>query len=326
MRLENFVLELLYHHDCVVIPQWGGLVANYRAARLNAVSHVISPPSKHIGFNGHLKSDDGLLAHHMGMVLGIAHTDAKAIILEQVSQMKAELLKQDRVVWEKIGIFYSDAQGAIQFMPQDQENFLLDSFGLHPIQLKAIERMTQLETPTARPIESTPNKNWNWKYAAAALAPVVLAGGLWWASVQQPSDSVSWATLNPFRSSIQTSAYTLRNPQLPWQNPLVVEEPMLVLGPDKPVKKEVVVNPKTSAQQVHDKSGYAVIGGAFKIEDNAHHFLEQLRKEGFDAEFVNTSKQIHLVAYGVYQTRAEAAQAAANLRSAESKNVWIKQL
>jgi hypothetical protein len=326
MRLENFVRELLYHHDCVVIPQWGGLVANYRSARLNAVSHVISPPSKHIGFNGNLKSDDGLLAHHIGMVLGITHTDASAIILEEVTQMKTELLKKDRVVWEMVGIFYPDAQGAIQFMPQDQENFLLDSYGLQPIQLKAIDRMAPVDITTTAPIESFHNTNWNWKYAAAALAPLMLAGGLWWASAQQPSDAVSWATLNPFRSSVQTSAYTMRNAQLPWQNPLIAEEPMLVLGPNLPTQREVAIKSKSNGPVGFKKSGYAVVGGAFKVEDNAHHFLDRLRKEGFQAEFVRTSKQMHLVAYGVYQTRVEAAQAAANLRMADNKNVWIKQL
>ena len=35
MRLDLFLAELLYDHDCVIVPGFGGLVANYRPAKLN---------------------------------------------------------------------------------------------------------------------------------------------------------------------------------------------------------------------------------------------------------------------------------------------------
>jgi hypothetical protein len=321
MRLENFVLELLYHHDCVVVPQWGGLVANYRAARLNAVSHVISPPSKHIGFNRNLVIDDGLLAHHVGLVLGIAHADAARIVAQYVGDLRSELQANGRVVWEKIGVFYNDAQGALQFMPQDQENFLLSSYGLHPIQLKALRHEQPIEAPTIAPSEKQAASRFNWKYAAAAVVPFLTVAGLLWTMQQQPEGDLNWASLNPFASHTKQSTYVLSTqPEATWINTPIEQEEILRIGQERsetPVKTAPV-------KSVPAKGGYAVIGGAFKVKDNAEKFVKQLRETGFDAKIVGRSGAVTLVAYGVYSTRTEASNALANLRSTDGKSAWIK--
>lgn len=318
MRIENFVLELLYHHDCVVVPQWGGLVANYRAARLNAVSHVISPPSKHIGFNRNLVSDDGLLAHHIGLVLGVSHVDAARLIAQHVSELRSELHTNGRVVWDKIGVFYNDAQGVLQFMPQDQENFLLSSYGLHPIQLKALRTEKPTATPAVEVLKAPAAKGFNWTYAAAAVVPFLAVGGLLWTLQQQPEGSLNWASLNPFSQQVEQSTY-LPNDQTQdgWTNAPFVEEEMLQIGQSQ---REEVVQPAAR------KQGYAVIGGAFKVKENAEKFVDQLRQTGFDAKIVGRSGAVTLVAYGVYDSRSEAQNALINLRSADGKSAWIKSL
>jgi len=329
MRLESFVLELLYHHDCVVVPQWGGLVANYRPARLNAVTHVIAPPSKHIGFNKNLITDDGLLAHHMGLVLGITHADASELIAREVAATKALMQSNGRVIWEKIGVFYSDIQGSLQFMPQDQENFLLSSFGLYPIQLKALERSQSPEATPVISLQPAGNRLWNWKYASAALLPMIVAGGLWWASHQNPSGGMNWASLNPFRSNAVSSAYVPRVINDTWHYEAPVNDTPLQIGIPLPTVMEEAApaaKPAVTAAPKKALSGYAVIGGAFKVKDNADHFLAQLKSEGFEARMVGKSSAIHLVAYGVYASRQEAANAAANVRAAGGKSAWIKTL
>jgi cell division septation protein DedD len=324
MRLEKFVLELLYHHDCVVVPQWGGLVANYRAARLNSVSHVITPPSKHIGFNRNLIADDGLLAHHMGLVLGITHAAASQIIFDEMAAAKNQLHTNGRVVWDKIGTFYNDAQGAMQFMPQDQENFLMSSFGLHPIQLKAIRMAPPIvQEPINIPTQQN-GQRWNWKYAAAALMPLAIAGGLWWAAQQAPSQGLNWANINPFAPEQQMATYQPLASTTEWRlEPEHFESVPLQIGTSKP---NVTLEEKIHSQPNKHSVRFALIGGAFKVKENANKFLTQLKADGFDAQLVQGTSSIHMVAYGIYDSRQEAARAMENVRAAEGKSAWIKSI
>ena len=60
--IDNYICELLYDHDCVIIPGLGGFIANFEPARIIRKQHTIMPPSKKIAFNGKLKNNDGLLA------------------------------------------------------------------------------------------------------------------------------------------------------------------------------------------------------------------------------------------------------------------------
>ena len=59
---NKYIVQLLRHLDCVIIPDFGGFVAQYKTASLDGVTGY-SPPSKQILFNINLKNNDGLLAN-----------------------------------------------------------------------------------------------------------------------------------------------------------------------------------------------------------------------------------------------------------------------
>ena len=50
MKMETYISELLYRHDCVILPGLGGFITNYRSAQIHPVSHTLRPPSKSISF------------------------------------------------------------------------------------------------------------------------------------------------------------------------------------------------------------------------------------------------------------------------------------
>jgi hypothetical protein len=86
MRLDPFITDLLFDHDCVILPEFGGLVANYRSAKLNVISHVILPPSKSIGFNPSLKYNDGLLTNYISSALGMSYKEASVLVSQTISE------------------------------------------------------------------------------------------------------------------------------------------------------------------------------------------------------------------------------------------------
>ena len=44
MKIEEHISELLFEHDCVIVPDFGGFVCNYAPARIDPVKHLFEPP------------------------------------------------------------------------------------------------------------------------------------------------------------------------------------------------------------------------------------------------------------------------------------------
>ena len=75
--VEDHIKELLFRHDCVIIPNFGGLVSNPVSSKINTVSGTIFPPSKLIVFNKNLSINDGLLINHISKKEKISINDSK---------------------------------------------------------------------------------------------------------------------------------------------------------------------------------------------------------------------------------------------------------
>lgn len=354
MRLEAFISELLYEHDCVVLPEFGGLVANYRSARLNRKTHLISPPSKHIGFNRNLKSNDGLLTSHISVTLGISYKDAASKIDACIQEYQSRLNKEGRLVIERIGVFFNDKIGQLQFIPEEQENFLLSSFGLESVQLKFIEKQVVVEETPIVPISDSRRKNIGWKIAAAIVIPALIAGSVLLTN-KSTDDNLSFASLNPFHeekiiSDFIGHEYNARLAENPEdENQLAstlenatgnirydfvhgaISESGIEIKNVKPAPvKAVTTEVNNDASPIHnvirneEKSGhYALIAGAFQVMENADNFLEKLKADGFDASFAGKKDGLQLVAYGFYASKAEAKKALQNIKETGG-HAWIK--
>ncbi|MFN9325053.1 MAG: hypothetical protein ACK6A5_06675, partial [Flavobacteriales bacterium] len=59
MAIEKDIRELLYDHDLVIVPEWGGLLTHYLPARLDEARNVVHPPGKDLSFNRNLLRNDG---------------------------------------------------------------------------------------------------------------------------------------------------------------------------------------------------------------------------------------------------------------------------
>jgi nucleoid DNA-binding protein len=353
MRLESFICELLYEHDCVVLPEFGGLVANYRSARLNRRTHVILPPSKHIGFNRNLRSNDGLLCSHVAAVAGISYKEASAKLDEVIGSYQKQLQENGRLVLDKIGVFFNDKSGQIQFIPDEQENFLLSSYGLGPVQLKFVEQEVEKEETPLIPITDHRRSMSGWKIAAAIAIPLLLAGSLLVNNQLKHSGNFNFASLNPFHKTNITSVYeptTLTyTPRLDETTSSlkdvlkesegnvkydfvsgVVSSDGIEIENIRPIAKPVTTEVKKDTEPIRDaikheeRSGsFALIGGAFQIEENAQNFLNKLKQDGFDAAFAGKKDGLQLVAYGFYSSRAEAARALKSIQ-VSGGHAWIR--
>ena len=46
--VAHYISELLFLHDCVIVPEFGGFVGNKKSAQLNKTTGTLTPPSKQI--------------------------------------------------------------------------------------------------------------------------------------------------------------------------------------------------------------------------------------------------------------------------------------
>ena len=63
--VSYYISELLFLHDCVIIPDFGGFIGKKRSAILNTTTGTLNPPSKQIVFNKNLNANDGLLISYI---------------------------------------------------------------------------------------------------------------------------------------------------------------------------------------------------------------------------------------------------------------------
>ena len=137
-----FVKELLHEQDCVIVPGFGGFVCNTEYAKIDQVTHVINPPSKHIIFNQNLKTNDGLLANRISEKLKISYTEAILMIEENVIKTIAILQEKKLLVVDYFGSFRLNAEANFVFLPDRQNNYLYSSYGLIPITAEPVSGRT----------------------------------------------------------------------------------------------------------------------------------------------------------------------------------------
>lgn len=141
--VEKHIKSLLYDHDCVIIPEFGGLIARYVPARINPVKHTLAPPSKKIAFNEKLILNDGLLISTIAHYNDITKDEAYRRVAEFVHQAKSNLHHYNRFELSDIGVFRYTSERRLVFEYVEADNMLETSFGLPDL----IARPVRVEEP-----------------------------------------------------------------------------------------------------------------------------------------------------------------------------------
>ncbi len=221
MSVDKHISHLLFEHDCVIIPQFGGFVGNYKSAKIDRITHKFSPPSKEISFNKNLIHNDGLLANRISQEEKKSYPEANNFLKKYSEELKLSIKQGKKVEFSQIGVLYADEHQNIQFEPDYSANYLIDSFGLrtfHSPEVKKSEMKKEISlrekaaeiTFTDRIPASAENKIFSGKrtrkylmYSAAALPLLLL---LFWIPFNfekinrlgQKAKSMNYSNLIPF--------------------------------------------------------------------------------------------------------------------------------
>ncbi|MEL6637217.1 MAG: hypothetical protein AAFW73_20880 [Bacteroidota bacterium] len=176
------IAELLYEHDSVIIPDFGGIVGIYQAAQIDHVQGMMHPPSLALRFNENLVINDGVLISHLRNKFQLSLEDAQVLIREYVAQLQDKLQRKEIIVFPKVGRLYCDFDNNFRFL-QDSTNYNTTAFGLPELQFFPILRNRETlhqEAPLPQDGSSQPvrqKRSWVRQLARQELVPMV-AGGL----------------------------------------------------------------------------------------------------------------------------------------------------
>lgn len=100
-QIISIVETLLFEHDCVVIPQFGGFVLQRQSAQLQG--EVLLPPRTLVGFNRQLTHDDGLLVSVYAQRQRLPYLQAKKAVADIVVQMLTTLQADGMLCLGRLG-------------------------------------------------------------------------------------------------------------------------------------------------------------------------------------------------------------------------------
>ena len=130
LHLADHIRPLLRDHDCVIIPDFGGLVAEVSPARAQPGRQALSPPTKLVAFNQALTRNDGLLVDALSQHLGLSIGQAREAVRAAVVILQQELEATNRTELPGIGIFRRAVGRGLAFEYTGTDNLLASAFGL----------------------------------------------------------------------------------------------------------------------------------------------------------------------------------------------------
>lgn len=290
MDITAFIRELLFGHDCVILPGFGGFVGNYTPARIDKDTTTFYPPVKQISFNRNLNHNDGLLTGKISSSMGINYGDARNMVDEYVISLRKKLERGERVRFDNIGSFVNNQEGNVQFEPDPDVNYHLGSYGLESFRYSPPEGY-DLRKRIAGKIGHDPVKR-------ASMRKI-----LWRAAVIVPLLTV--LTVIPFATDIFKS-----NVETTTMNPLVTAEfednrkaidEETTLQADELLTGEIISDSQPDElvlPVIEEEMSYCLITGSFLQQQNAYNQADMLRKEGFDPEVIDAPN-------GFYRVSAE---------------------
>lgn len=168
--VEQLIGNLLLRHNCVIIPSFGGFVAQRISARIDYKSGTMLPPGKSILFNRQLLNNDGLLVNEFARENNVSFDEASKELDALVEQWNVTLTQGGRIEIERVGNLFFDEERNICFEQDRFANLLLESFGLGSVHFVSEEDVRIVEHKISVEETVTPVKE-----EKTEIAPVIPA-------------------------------------------------------------------------------------------------------------------------------------------------------
>ena len=317
----TFLEHLLYEHECVIIPQFGGFVVNAQDFQFNAKEGKIYPKRKCVAFNEKLKTDDRFLTTEWAKKQAISQKEASIEITAISKELKSQISTQGYLTIGELGAFTLNSENRLSFSPNPDFNADLSVFGLFPVGLGHAlpkEKKPVLEVvPVAEDLpsytpEPSPIKVSRSTYVYALMAFII--GGLGAFFLTEPASNQSQSSLNPIKIEKKVAA------------------PVAVAAPAVPapvhldtVKKEIIEAP-VSVEAPGNQDVIYLVAASFQSLTQAEKGLKEFKSRGFDqAEIIlkNEQTKFYRISLGTEHSMDAGYAKAIELKASKKVDIWV---
>lgn len=326
--ISGYLKELLFRHDCVIIPGFGAFIGNYIPARIDRSEGLFYPPARRVTFNRHLTGNDGLLIGYISSRLCIGYGEARDIVSAYAETLRQAINSGKGETLEHLGTFSLNREGTIIFEPDIGANYLLSSYGLTSFHRQPVSdfdiRKRVLEInhghqnahPSVRRLLTR----------AAVVIPLLVALALVPFSDRIFKGKLEESNMNP----LATAELEFNRSQIIADSTPEESEPVDAIITKQaeevtlPGTAEIAEPDDNSNQAVVTPQGYRymVIIGSFKAESNAGVLAQALRGKGFDAEVIEGPDGFSRVSAASLSSLGEAEVILNNLKPSYT-GAWI---
>jgi nucleoid DNA-binding protein len=318
----TFLEHLLYDHECVIIPQFGGFVVNAQDYEFNAKESKIYPKRKCVAFNEKLKTDDRFLTTEWALKKSLSHKEASSEIAAISKDLKAQIVSQGSLTFGQLGTFTLNTENRLSFTPNPDFNADLSVFGLFPVSLgythqpKVIKPALEV-IPIAEDLPATVSEDYEpvklsrsvYVYALIAF----ILGGLGAFFLTEPASNQAQSSLNPIKIEKKetVSVKATAAPAKPVQIDTVQKNTI-----DAPV--EVTVG--------EDQDVIYLIAASFQTLSQAEKGLKEFKSRGFDqAEIIlkNDQTKFYRISLGTEHSMEFGYAKASELKTSKKVDIWV---
>jgi cell division protein FtsN len=340
MNLYKDIYQLISENDCVIIPGFGGFVANYFDAKADLRTQEFCPPMRKIAFNQNLQNNDGLLNNYICTNYNLNWEDARNYVSKFVREIDEKLDNKQILVFDKLGSF-AKISDAIVFTPNQNLRFFDDSYGLISFNFPLLKNEKGFVELQKNPVLSKTKQakynqtKKNRKPIMYLVSAAAVVGGFIFFSLQfglfenKNNGSTEYATISPVNIS-SNDKKDVDNAAAKKENTSnnIAENVEKIESVDvNIVEKTTVTNVdlmESGSAQTHNSF---VIAGSFSNIENAQNLQFALNAQGFNAEILPNSNGMHRVSVKSFIESNQAIEELQNLRTQTgNQSLWVLNL
>lgn len=354
-NITLIISELLYKHDCVIIPHFGGFVARTHSAGFSKGNDIILPPSKQILFNRNLIHNDGLLVNAISEKHNLSYQDSLKLLEDYKDYIVSLLSVKKRFELTNLGLLYIDTEQILRFEQKADVNFLIDSFGFEPIIAQPISvenepKIIVADTFVDRKIvvepEIKPKKTKSYlKMAAITISAPLIFASLFFALSSKQLQPLMESSVNPFYTpekvyhpKSEFKPNTAKIDIARTESPVETDNGLMYFkleNSDKIIiastsdnnltqpKTSIKLNINKETQNFNSDAPFQVVVGCFSVEENANRLIRDLQKNNISAAISGVNaKGLHVVSCGGFTSKDQAVNKLEAIKG-NFPNAWI---